>query len=327
MLDVRLSSLLEGTLDDDLALEDVLEDLLAIELRVTVPVRLKFTQSHRGLVDRRGDLVGGLVSKLLERLPRFGMRDPLIAAGTSDDRHAPCQEARYPAYGDVVSSHLPRFSFGSFVKPDIVASRDVHFFRDPTPPKTIMAGSPLKEFDATPSDYVPGDGDLRAVIHTNRGDIELNLFEDRAPKTVANFVGLATGERTWKDPDTGEERNDPFYEDILFHRIIPNFMIQTGDPTGTGRGGPGYRFADEFHDDLRHDREGRLSMANSGPDTNGSQFFITLRETSHLDDKHAVFGQVVDGMDVVKEIGQAKTDAQDCPVDDILIESVDVHRV
>ncbi len=190
-----------------------------------------------------------------------------------------------------------------------------------------MAGEPLKEIDQTPSDIVPGDGKLHAVLHTTRGAIEVRLFGKRAPKTVTNFIGLATGDITWEDPDTGEKRDDPFYEDVPFHRIIPNFMVQTGDRTGTGRGGPGYRVADEFHEDLRHDREGRLSMANTGqPDTNGSQFFITLRETPHLDDQHPVFGQVVDGMDVVKEIGQVETDSSDKPVDQILLESVDVER-
>ena len=184
----------------------------------------------------------------------------------------------------------------------------------------------LESFDETPADYVPGDGDLHAVLHTNHGDIEVQLFEDRAPRTVANFVGLATGKRTWTDPETGEERNEPFYDGLIFHRIIEGFMLQGGDPTGTGRGGPGYHFADEFHDELRHDRVGRLSMANAGPDTNGSQFFITLRETPHLNDKHAVFGQVVEGMDVVREIGQVETNASDRPTEDVVLESVDVER-
>ncbi|MFB6264073.1 MAG: peptidylprolyl isomerase [Bradymonadaceae bacterium] len=184
----------------------------------------------------------------------------------------------------------------------------------------------LKSFDESPSDYVPGDGELHAVLHTNFGDIDLKLYEDRAPNTVANFVGLATGKRTWKDPDTGEDRNDPFYEDVKFHRIIPNFMIQGGDPTGTGRGGPGYVFEDEFHPELRHDQAYRLSMANAGPDTNGSQFFITLRETPHLNDKHAVFGQVVDGTDVVDQIASVDTDGNDRPDDPVVIESVDVER-
>ncbi|MFP4597110.1 MAG: peptidylprolyl isomerase [Persicimonas sp.] len=183
-----------------------------------------------------------------------------------------------------------------------------------------------KQFDETPSDYVPGEGQLHAVLHTNHGDIDIKLFEDRAPKTVANFVGLATGKRTWKDPGTGAEKNEPFYDGIIFHRVIDGFMLQGGDPTGTGRGGPGYKFADEFHPDLRHDEPGKLSMANAGPNTNGSQFFITLAATPHLDGKHAVFGEVADGMDVVREIGSVPTAAADRPKEDVVIESVDVER-
>jgi peptidyl-prolyl cis-trans isomerase A (cyclophilin A) len=168
--------------------------------------------------------------------------------------------------------------------------------------------------------------DLTATLHTSEGDIEVELYEDRAPNTVANFVGLATGEQEWTDPDTDETRTDPLYDDVLFHRIIPDFMIQTGDPTGTGRGGPGYTFDDEFHDDLRHDGAGTLSMANRGPDTNGSQFFITLDAQSHLDGRHAVFGDVIDGMDVVEAIGSVATDGDDKPLEDVLLESVEIHR-
>ncbi|MFB6110674.1 MAG: peptidylprolyl isomerase [Halodesulfurarchaeum sp.] len=170
-------------------------------------------------------------------------------------------------------------------------------------------------------------GDLSAVLHTTKGDIEIDLFEDRAPRTVENFVGLATGEKTWIDPETEREvEGEPLYDDVPFHRIIGDFMIQTGDPTGTGRGGPGYTFDDEFHEDLRHDEAGTVSMANRGPDTNGSQFFITLAPQPHLDDQHAVFGTVTEGMDVVREIGGAKTDRQDYPESDILLESVTIEE-
>ncbi|PSP86341.1 peptidylprolyl isomerase [Halobacteriales archaeon QS_1_68_17] len=168
--------------------------------------------------------------------------------------------------------------------------------------------------------------DTTATLHTSEGDIEIRLFDERAPRTVENFVGLATGEREWEHPETGETTDEPLYDDVLFHRVIEDFMIQTGDPTGTGRGGPGYTFDDEFHDDLRHDAPGMVSMANRGPDTNGSQFFITLDAQPHLDGKHAVFGEVVDGMDVVEAIGAVETDDQDRPVDDVVLESVDVHR-
>jgi len=179
--------------------------------------------------------------------------------------------------------------------------------------------------------------ELTATLHTSEGDIEVRLFEEKVPNTVEAFVDRATqsdyepaevgpGEGAWEDPESGEKRVDPLYDDIEFHRVIEGFMLQTGDPTGTGRGGPGYTFDDEFHPDLRHDEPGKLSMANRGPDTNGSQFFITLDAQPHLDDKHAVFGEVTDGMDVVETIGNAETDPSDRPIDTILLESVEIHR-
>ena len=169
-------------------------------------------------------------------------------------------------------------------------------------------------------------GNPTATLHTSEGDVTVELFEERAPRTVGNFIGLATGEREWTDPETGERvQGEPLYEDVLFHRIIDGFMIQGGDPTGTGRGGPGYQFDDEFHEELTHDGPGILSMANSGPNTNGSQFFITLDATPHLDGKHSVFGTVTEGMDVVRKIGSVETDPNDRPVDDVVLESVTVH--
>jgi len=165
-----------------------------------------------------------------------------------------------------------------------------------------------------------------ATLHTNHGDITVELFEERAPNTVGNFIGLATGSKEWTDPETGDTvKNEPLYDDVLFHRVIDDFMIQGGDPTGTGRGGPGYEFDDEFHDELTHDSAGILSMANSGPNTNGSQFFITLDATPHLDGKHSVFGEVTDGMDVVEEIGSVPTGRNDKPREDVVLESVDVE--
>jgi cyclophilin family peptidyl-prolyl cis-trans isomerase len=177
-----------------------------------------------------------------------------------------------------------------------------------------------------------------AAIRTTHGEITVELFAGRAPRTVKNFVGLATGADdydgteiapgtgAWEDPESGEKRIDPLYDGVPFHRIIDDFMIQGGDPTGTGRGGPGYQFDDEFHDELTHDSAGILSMANSGPNTNGSQFFITLGAQPHLDGRHAVFGQVVDGMDVVEEIGSLPTGRNDAPREDVEIETVSVDQ-
>jgi len=175
------------------------------------------------------------------------------------------------------------------------------------------------------------------TLHTSEGDVEIELFAERAPTTVENFLNLAEHDpaaddepapdtTTWEDPETGEIRGDSLYAGVTFHRVIEGFMLQGGDPTGTGRGGPGYEFEDEFHPELRHDGPGKLSMANSGPDTNGSQFFITLDAQPHLDDKHAVFGEVTDGMDVVEAIGSVPTDAGDEPLEDVTIESVTVDR-
>lgn len=169
--------------------------------------------------------------------------------------------------------------------------------------------------------------ELTATLQTSMGQIDVELFAEHVPRTVENFVGLATGEQPWRDPETDEEITDePLYSDVFFHRVIDDFMIQTGDPTGTGRGGPGYRFDDEFHDELRHDGPGVLSMANGGPDTNGSQFFITLEAQPTLDGRHAVFGAVTDGMTIVREIGAVETDADDRPLESVVLESVSVDR-
>ncbi|MCH9681181.1 MAG: peptidylprolyl isomerase [Deltaproteobacteria bacterium] len=178
----------------------------------------------------------------------------------------------------------------------------------------------------SPKQLIPGDGELVAVLHTSMGDISVRLHEDFAPNTVANFVGLSTGSQAWTDPRTGEPGEGPLYRDVVFHRVIEQFMIQGGDPTGTGRGGPGYRFGDECHASATHHGAGVLSMANSGADSNGSQFFITLRATAHLDGRHTVFGEVVEGMDVVDAIGKVATDRGDRPVTPVTIASIDVAR-
>ena len=166
-----------------------------------------------------------------------------------------------------------------------------------------------------------------ANFETTEGNFRIRLHDKEAPNTVANFVGLAEGTKEWRDPATGERKKAPFYNGIIFHRVINGFMIQGGDPLGQGTGGPGYNFADEFHPKLRHDRPGILSMAYAGANTNGSQFFITLGPTPHLDNRHSVFGEVVEGLDVVKKIGAVPTGRQDRPVKPVVINAVTIERV
>ncbi|HEY3092350.1 MAG TPA: peptidylprolyl isomerase [Vicinamibacterales bacterium] len=161
---------------------------------------------------------------------------------------------------------------------------------------------------------------------TTEGDFTVRLFDQEAPRTVENFVGLAEGTKEWSDPRTNQKVRKPYYDGTIFHRVIDGFMIQGGDPLGQGIGGPGYNFADEFHPKLRHNKAGIVSMANRGPNTNGGQFFITLGPTPHLDDRHAVFGEVVDGMDVVSTIGRTKTGDRDRPVKDVVIQNVTIER-
>ncbi len=165
-----------------------------------------------------------------------------------------------------------------------------------------------------------------ATLHTNHGDVVIELFEDQAPKTVANFVGLANGTQEYADPESGAATTGNFYDGLTFHRIIDGFMIQGGCPQGSGRGGPGYTFADEFHPDLRFDRPYLLAMANAGPGTNGSQFFITVAPTPHLNRRHTIFGEVTDeaSRKVVDEIAQVRTGYGDRPVQPVVIESVTI---
>ncbi len=165
-----------------------------------------------------------------------------------------------------------------------------------------------------------------ANFDTTLGRFKVELFEAQAPRTVANFIGLAEGSRPWTHPGTGERHTTPYYDGIVFHRVISGFVIQGGDPLGAGHGGPGYQFEDEFHPDLRHDRAGVLSMANAGPHTNGSQFFITLGPTPHLDRRHSVFGAVVEGLDVIEQIGRVKTDRHDRPMTPVVMNSVRIER-
>jgi peptidyl-prolyl cis-trans isomerase A (cyclophilin A) len=165
-----------------------------------------------------------------------------------------------------------------------------------------------------------------AEFTTSEGTFTARLFDEQAPQTVANFVGLAEGTKEWTDPRSNNRVKQPYYDGVIFHRVIDGFMIQGGDPLGQGIGGPGYTFADEFHPDLRHNKAGILSMANRGPNTNGGQFFITLAPTPHLDDRHSVFGEVVDGLEIVRAIGRAPTGDRDRPVKDVIIESVKIER-
>jgi peptidyl-prolyl cis-trans isomerase A (cyclophilin A) len=165
------------------------------------------------------------------------------------------------------------------------------------------------------------------LFDTSEGSFTIRLFENEVPNTVANFVGLAEGTKEWTDPSTGKQQKSPFYNGVTFHRIIDGFMIQGGDRLGTGTGGPGYKFADEFHPSLRHSKAGILSMANAGPNTNGSQFFITLGPTPHLDNRHSVFGEVAEGMDIVRKIGSLPTGRMDRPVKPVVINQVSIKRV
>jgi cyclophilin family peptidyl-prolyl cis-trans isomerase len=165
-----------------------------------------------------------------------------------------------------------------------------------------------------------------AHFETSMGNFTAELFEQETPKTVANFVGLAEGTKEWVHPKTRERQKKPYYDGIIFHRIIAGFMIQGGDPLGQGYGGPGFQFEDEFHPSLRHNAAGILSMANAGPNTNGSQFFITLGPTPHLDKRHSVFGKVVEGMDVVEKIGRVKTGPNDRPVTPVVMNKVTIER-
>src|SRR5271157_3102283 len=167
---------------------------------------------------------------------------------------------------------------------------------------------------------------MYAIFETSQGNIVVKLLEKEAPKTVENFVGLAEGTKEFTDESTGKKLKKNFYDGLVFHRVIPQFMIQGGCPQGTGRGGPGYRFADEFHPSLNHSKAGKLSMANAGPGTNGSQFFITVAATPWLDNKHSIFGEVVEGYDAVEKISKVPRNSQDRPNKEVKINSVTIER-
>lgn len=172
---------------------------------------------------------------------------------------------------------------------------------------------------------IEGDGTLTAIITTNMGTFTCELFEEKVPNTVANFAGLAMGLKSYTDGETNAAARGHFYDGLIFHRVIPRFMIQGGDPTGTGSGGPGYRFADEFDPTLRHDRGALLSMANAGANTNGSQFFVTEVPTPHLDNRHSIFGEC-DDVELVQRIARVPTGPANRPLEDVVMESVRIER-
>jgi peptidyl-prolyl cis-trans isomerase A (cyclophilin A) len=192
---------------------------------------------------------------------------------------------------------------------------------------TVVAGMVLvgQTGEAEAKKLKPG---TYAVFETTMGKIVCRLFEKEAPQTVANFIGLTEGTREWRDLKTGETVKRPFYDGLTFHRVIPDFMIQGGDPRGDGTGGPGYQFADEFSPSLKHDRPGRLSMANAGPGTNGSQFFITVKATPWLDGRHTIFGEVVEGQEVVSKIVSVprSQDGRDRPLTPVVMKKVTILR-
>ncbi len=190
-----------------------------------------------------------------------------------------------------------------------------------TAPKKEVA--PVKKVETKKKRFTK----MFAQFDTSMGKFKVLLFHTQVPNTVENFAGLAEGTKTWTDPDTHAEKKAPFYDGLKFHRVIKGFMIQGGCPIGDGTGGPGFKIDDEFHPNLKHSKAGILSMANAGPNTNGSQFFITLGPTPHLDKHHSVFGEVVEGMDVVEAIGAVKTSRMsDAPVTPVTIKSVKIIR-
>ncbi len=168
---------------------------------------------------------------------------------------------------------------------------------------------------------------MYAIFETSQGNIVVRLLEKEAPKTVANFVGLAEGTKEFTDENSGKKQKKNFYDGLTFHRVIPKFMIQGGCPEGSGRGGPGYKFADEFHSSLNHSKAGKLSMANAGPNTNGSQFFLTVAPAPWLDNKHTIFGEVVEGQDVADKISNVPRDSGDRPRTPVILQKVRIERV
>jgi peptidyl-prolyl cis-trans isomerase A (cyclophilin A) len=194
------------------------------------------------------------------------------------------------------------------------------------PSEGLIAAAPGAPGTGIPAPEPAKAGDLLAVIETAMGSIQIRLFSEKAQRTVENFVGLAGGTKAWKDPKTGQWVKRPFYEGLTFHRVVPGFAIQGGDPAGDGTGGPGFTFEDEFHPSLKHDRPGVVTMANRGKNTNGSQFMITLRALPALDGRHSVIGEVLSGMEVVEAISKVPTDTKYKPLSAVVIRKVDIKR-
>jgi peptidyl-prolyl cis-trans isomerase A (cyclophilin A) len=270
-------------------------------------------------------------AQMIEHAIELELMDPNIDANTKKmftekraelvkDATAQCERSPMPEkFRDCVMA--------AKTHPDYVKCRDL-MKPPPPPPKEAKPGTrvPTAADLAEYTKDIPGDGPLTATFVTNQGTIHCELAADKAPMTVANFVGLATGKHAWWDPKEGKAiTGKPYYDGLIFHRVIPDFMIQGGDIEGRGSGGPGYEFADEFHPSLRHDKPGVLSMANAGPTTNGSQFFITEVPTPNLDDRHSVFGFCKE-LDIVKKIARVKKGAADRPVDPVVMKKVTISK-
>ena len=241
-----------------------------------------------------------------------------IATGCGSPQPAPPSEQPAPAAPQPPAATPP----APVDTPTPPAEKPTPPAEKPTPPKELPAAETAKPSAAK---YGPG---TYAHFTTNHGGMVARLFDKDAPKTVENFVGLAEGKKQWMNPRTNSMVRRPYYNNLTFHRIIPGFMIQGGDPEGTGTGGPGFTFEDEFSPNLRHSKAGILSMANRGPNTNGGQFFITLGPTPHLNNRHSVFGELVEGMDTLKAIGNVPTQKSDNkPLKPVVIKSVRIERV
>jgi peptidyl-prolyl cis-trans isomerase A (cyclophilin A) len=258
--------------------------------------------------------------------------DPVVAAPSRDGGHAPSSLLGLGRdYGAIIRS-IQLVSALVSALALVACEKQPAPAEAPKPPSPAAAQPPAPPAQSEPPLAAGGPWmskaqagkDLWATLKTSKGNIVVKLFSKEAPQTVANFVGLATGEKEWIDPRDNQRKKTPLYEGTEFHRVIPNFMIQGGDPTGTGHGQPGFTFPDEFQSGRKFDKKGLLAMANRGPDTNGSQFFITTSTPGHLNGKHTIFGEVISGYPVVEAISQVKTMMGNRPADPVTLVSVTV---